>query len=471
MPKNQKTEAAKIENANLQNEHPILETPYEKEKSLSALADMMGKANSAFYSGNYATALELYRRILESDLSNPMMAEARIKTMEVLDITKKKQASESLREVMDLIIEYIKNLLASDSATIYIADQDMNGKSPELITTGEWKSPVELSSESVSSFFDEILKRNDVFVAEDLHEYPLIRSQPFINREGIQSLLATPLKVGDQKVGVLFANYRAPHHFTQTELEDIKLLASQAAIAIHNAALYADLQHSNIELKAAYNETIESWTKALDLLDSKTRRISLENVSTAYSFRKLTPDYLEKTVYPYLKAIADIQNIFDELQGRNPTEILIKEISQRSPISVSLDGASDAIQQIQETIIPWKREHAKTIAQLLEQEKQVDIEIKRAEILEKRAHAQKDREEAQKLAAEVSKQNMETERTRLENEKLRLELQREKIQLTLDVLAKVAPNLNETERIECVVKLLGPVDLLIFSELEISDPH
>ncbi len=43
-----------------------------------------------------------------------------------------------------------------------------------------------------------------------------------------------------------------------------------------------------------------------------------------------------------------------------------------------------------------------------------------------------------------------------------------KIQLALDVLMQIAPDLPEADRISYVVKLLAPLDILIFSEFEIT---
>ena len=49
-----------------------------------------------------------------------------------------------------------------------------------------------------------------------------------------------------------------------------KRFAGQAAIAIDNAQLFENLQHSNAELVLAYDTTIEGWSHALDLRDKET---------------------------------------------------------------------------------------------------------------------------------------------------------------------------------------------------------
>ncbi|MBI5032072.1 MAG: hypothetical protein HZB51_16190 [Chloroflexi bacterium] len=183
----------------------------------------------------------------------------------------------------------------------------------------------------------------------------------------------------------------------------------------------------------------------------------------------LMPSTLRVKVEPLLEAIKEIQYTIDKVMGHSSHEFRIKSITQESPISVSLEGAAEAVQVMKDTIVPSCRKHAETMALLQEKEKQADIETKNAEILEKRASAAKGRAEADKLAAEADKQRVETERIKLENEKLRLELQQAKIQMALNILNQYAPNLSETERINHVIQLLRSIDLVISSKLELVD--
>lgn len=183
--------------------------------------------------------------------------------------------------------------------------------------------------------------------------------------------------------------------------------------------------------------------------------------------QKLTPVFLFQTVSPYLVAIAEIQKVFDEISAKKH-EVIVRIISQNSPISVSLDGASEAIKTVQDNVVAWRRENAKRIAQLSETEKEISIEVLKAETLEKRANAAKSRAEADKIIAEAEKQRQETEQLKLENEKRRIEVERAKIQLALDILDRIAPNLTETEKIAYVVKLLPPLDVVALSSIEVQ---
>jgi tetratricopeptide (TPR) repeat protein len=240
----------------------------------------------------------------------------------------------------------------------------------------------------------------------------------------------------------------------------------EKAIHYYEMALAITPSHS-IERVDILNNLGTSYRKRYAFVQDHYQPDS-EISSVILTNKQLTPRFLSKVVTPYLNAVVDIQHIIDEIKGRDKRDVLIKSISQNSPISVNLEGAAEALQQIKDSVVPWRRKHSEKMAILLEREKQAEIGARKAEILEKRALAAKGQAEAKKITAEAAKQHAETEKLRLENEILRLELHRAKIQLALDVLAQVAPNLSEPEKIAYVVRLLPPLDILVSSELELE---
>jgi hypothetical protein len=177
------------------------------------------------------------------------------------------------------------------------------------------------------------------------------------------------------------------------------------------------------------------------------------------SYPQLTPDLLGNLIYPYINAINLLQQVIDEIKLQHHRDIAIKEISQLSPVSVSLDGAGGAIRSIEDIVVPWRRKHYESMATLEEQEKQAEIENKKAEILEKRASAARDRAEAQKLLAEA-------QNSKLMNEKLKLEIQHAKINLALEILNSIDPNLSQTVKIGHLLKILKVIDVIGTSDFE-----
>ncbi len=79
-----------------------------------------------------------------------------------------------------------------------------------------------------------------------------------------------PLIVKGEVKGVLEIFHRSALAGDPEWVDFLETLAGQAAIAIENATLFEDLQHSNRELFQAYDATIEGWSHALDLRDKET---------------------------------------------------------------------------------------------------------------------------------------------------------------------------------------------------------
>lgn len=89
-------------------------------------------------------------------------------------------------------------------------------------------------------------------------------SEKFLNYWGV------PLVAKGEVKGVLEVFHRSPFTPETEWLDYLETLAGQAAIAIDNAQLFDNLQRSNVELRLAYDATIEGWSRALYLRDKAT---------------------------------------------------------------------------------------------------------------------------------------------------------------------------------------------------------
>jgi HD-GYP domain-containing protein (c-di-GMP phosphodiesterase class II) len=93
---------------------------------------------------------------------------------------------------------------------------------------------------------------------------PEFRSERFVSYIGI------PLIAKGNIIGVLEIYHRRPLEPGVEWMAFLDTLAGQAAIAIDNIRLFEDLQSSNLQLRQAYDATIEGWAQALELRDSET---------------------------------------------------------------------------------------------------------------------------------------------------------------------------------------------------------
>lgn len=106
----------------------------------------------------------------------------------------------------------------------------------------------------------------------DFGRSPLFRAENFVAYYGV------PLMARGRVLGVLEMFHRSRLRPDSDWLNFLNMVAGQAAIAIDNAVLFRDVQHSNVELSLAYDATIESLMRVLDLRDKETeehtRRVS-----------------------------------------------------------------------------------------------------------------------------------------------------------------------------------------------------
>ncbi len=118
-------------------------------------------------------------------------------------------------------------------------------------------------------------ERHTVIIA-NLDQSPdgLERSVDFA-REGFHTYIGVPLIAKGQVQGVLEVFHREALDLEEERIAFLELMAGQAAIAIDNARLFEHLQNSNAELMMAYDETIEGWSRAMDLRDQETEGHSL----------------------------------------------------------------------------------------------------------------------------------------------------------------------------------------------------
>ncbi|MFA5550294.1 MAG: HD domain-containing phosphohydrolase [Trueperaceae bacterium] len=109
-----------------------------------------------------------------------------------------------------------------------------------------------------------------------------------LSGEGFESYIATPLVAKGQLLGVLEVFHREHTERSDDWHDVLSALAAQSALALENANLVESLQRSNTEMLAAYERTIEGWSRALDLRDEETeghsRRVTEQTVKLAERF-------------------------------------------------------------------------------------------------------------------------------------------------------------------------------------------
>lgn len=116
-------------------------------------------------------------------------------------------------------------------------------------------------------------------------------------REGFASYYAIPLLAKGQVKGVMEIFHRQPLQPSETWMEFLATLASQAALAIDSAELFRDYQKTYTELGLAYDAVIDGWLKALEISgreDSEnTRRAAKLAIDIAQKLQVSESDLLD----------------------------------------------------------------------------------------------------------------------------------------------------------------------------------
>ncbi len=114
-----------------------------------------------------------------------------------------------------------------------------------------------------------------VAVPDLLVETSDLSRAPMLAEEGFISYYAVPLVSKGLVKGVLEVFQRSRLEPDTNWFDFLEAVSSQAAIAVDNSTLFADLQRSTLELSAAYDTTMQGLSRALDLRDRETGEHSL----------------------------------------------------------------------------------------------------------------------------------------------------------------------------------------------------
>jgi PAS domain S-box-containing protein len=138
-------------------------------------------------------------------------------------------------------------------------------------TTARQRVEVSLHQEPVTAaalpeaILHYVIRTRDSVILDDASARNLFSQDEYVRRRRPRSVLCLPLVKQATLVGVLYLeNNLTPSAFTPERIVLLGLLASQAAISLENARLYADLQQENSERKRA-EEALQTSEERLRL--------------------------------------------------------------------------------------------------------------------------------------------------------------------------------------------------------------
>jgi PAS domain S-box-containing protein len=102
-----------------------------------------------------------------------------------------------------------------------------------------------------------VVRTNESVILDDATAQNPFSADPYISQHRARSILCLPLLNQDQLTGVLYLeNNLAPRVFPLTRIAVLKLLVSQAAIAIENTRLYRDVEQREAKIRRLVDANI-----------------------------------------------------------------------------------------------------------------------------------------------------------------------------------------------------------------------
>jgi PAS domain S-box-containing protein/putative nucleotidyltransferase with HDIG domain len=193
----------------------------------------------------------------------------RLKALHAIDIAI--SSSFDLSLTLNLLLDQVITQLKTDAAAVLLFDPITSTleytASRGFRTTAIRESKVSLGEGYAGKA---ILERRIINIPNLMETDSELAQALLLKGENFMDYYCVPLIVKGEVKGVLEIFHRSALVGNLEWLDFLATLAGQAAIAIDNASLFKNLQHSNQELFQAYDATIVGWSHALDLRDKET---------------------------------------------------------------------------------------------------------------------------------------------------------------------------------------------------------
>ena len=186
----------------------------------------------------------------------------------VLDLTTVMKASEAITSeiVLDNLLDKLLSIILENAAAqkgclILLKDEQLfieaidNDQDKDLVVLQS--TPIEESEDIPLSVVHYVARTQQPLVLNDATQEAIYKDDSYILREQPKSVLCAPIFFQGKFTGIVYLeNNQANGAFTNSRLEILKLLTSQAAIAIENAHLYAGEKEKSYQLQQSL-ETLQ----------------------------------------------------------------------------------------------------------------------------------------------------------------------------------------------------------------------
>jgi PAS domain S-box-containing protein len=168
-------------------------------------------------------------------------------------------SSLELEDVLEAILETTVTLMSGvQDAHIFLYQDDLLSFGAALWADGQrrtaWAAP------RPEGLTYTVAHSGEPVYVPDMRSHPLFEDTP---PDWTGAIVGLPLRFGERVVGVMSIAYNEPRPLPEDELQILRLIADQAAVAIENARLYEQVSH-HLEEVQILNKVATAATSTLD---------------------------------------------------------------------------------------------------------------------------------------------------------------------------------------------------------------
>ena len=182
--------------------------------------------------------------VLENDLLYSEVKRKSLQNHLLLEIGRKISATLHLNEVLETIVDSMKQLVSYDAAGIFLIDREQNVLRRQVTRGYDENLLDKLLLKVDQGSYGWVIQNKKMRVTNDVQKDELY----YQVRSSTRSQVTIPLLNGSQAIGVMALESDRLNHFTPMDVELLETFASQAVVAIENAQLYEEsLQKKRLE--------------------------------------------------------------------------------------------------------------------------------------------------------------------------------------------------------------------------------
>ncbi len=222
----------------------------------------------------------------------------------------------SLDSVLEAILESAMELVIGDDTHIFLFEHGVLSFGAAIFDGVRQNKPIMNPRQHGSTY--QVAREGVMLVVNDVMSDPLFEDQRW---EG--SIISLPLKIGTKVLGVMNVALRRPHNFNENEIQALKFLGGQAAIAIQNANLYEQAQQEISDRKKA-EKAIQHLANHDALTGLPNRRLFNERINLEISRSRRNKQKIGIMLFD----LDHLKNVNDSY-GHNVGDLLLQAVAQR----------------------------------------------------------------------------------------------------------------------------------------------